>query len=96
LGTVIVIIGTLTFLGIFNNRLGLIGGLLTAGMALVTLTFLITTPETWVLNLGGDLPTPQFGFPYLSGAGRLVVKDIIMMAAGLIVASDSAKKLLNE
>ncbi|OXB00452.1 hypothetical protein B0A75_09075 [Flavobacterium oncorhynchi] len=96
LGTVIVIIGTLTFLGIFNNRLGLIGGLLTAGMALVTLTFLITTPETWVPNLGGDLPTPQFGFPYLSGAGRLVVKDIIMMAGGLIVASDSAKKLLKD
>ncbi|MFH6935731.1 reactive chlorine resistance membrane protein RclC [Flavobacterium sp. FlaQc-30] len=96
LGTVIVIIGSLTFLGIFNDRLGLIGGLLTAGMALVTLTFLITTPETWVPNLGGDMPTPQFGFPYLSGAGRLVVKDIIMMAGGLIVASDSAKKLLKE
>ncbi|PIF60273.1 reactive chlorine resistance membrane protein RclC [Flavobacterium sp. 2] len=96
LGTAIVIIGALTFLGIFNNRLGLVGGLLTAGMALVTLTFLITTPETWVPNLGGDLPTPQFGFPYLSGAGRLVVKDIIMMAGGLIVASDSAKKLLKD
>lgn len=96
LGTVIVIIGSLTFLGIFNDRLGLIGGLLTAGMALVTLTFLITTPETWVPNLGGDMLTPQFGFPYLSGAGRLVVKDIIMMAGGLIVASDSAKKLLKE
>lgn len=95
LGTVIISIGLLTFLGIFNNRLGLIGGLLTAGMAVVTLTFLITTPETWVPDLGGDLPTPHFGFPYLSGAGRLVVKDIIMMAGGLIVASDCAQKLLN-
>jgi uncharacterized membrane protein YkgB len=63
-------------------------------MALVTLTFLITTPESWVPNLGGDIPTPQFGFPYLSGAGRLVIKDIIMMAGGLIVASDCAKNLL--
>lgn len=96
LGTVIVIIGLLTLLGIFNNRLGLIGGLLTAGMAIVTLTFLITTPEVWVPNLGGDIPTPQFGFPYLSGAGRLVVKDIIMLAGGLIVASDCAKKLLKD
>lgn len=96
LGTVIVIIGLLTLLGIFNNRLGLIGGLLTAGMAIVTLTFLITTPEVWVPNLGGDLPTPQHGFPYLSGAGRLVIKDIIMFAGGLIVASDCAKKLLND
>lgn len=96
LGTVIISIGLLTLLGMFNNRLGLIGGLLTAGMAIVTLTFLITTPEVWVPNLGGDLPTPNFGFPYLSGAGRLVVKDIIMMAGGLIVASDCANKLLKE
>lgn len=96
LGTVIIIIGLLTLLGIFNHRLGLIGGLLTAGMAIVTLTFLITTPEVWVPNLGGDLPTPQHGFPYLSGAGRLVIKDIIMFAGGLIVASDCAKKLLND
>lgn len=94
LGTAIIIIGSLTLFGVFNNRLGLIGGLLTAGMALVTLTFLITTPETWVPNLGGDLSAPQYGFPYLSGAGRLVIKDLIMMAGGLIVASDCAKKLL--
>lgn len=96
LGTAIIIIGLLTLFGLFNNRLGLIGGLLTAGMALVTLSFLITTPETWVPNLGGDIPTPQYGFPYLSGAGRLVIKDIIMMAGGLIVASDCAKKLLKD
>jgi uncharacterized membrane protein YkgB len=94
LGTVIIVIGLLTLSGLFNNRLGLVGGLLTAGMAIVTLTFLITTPEVWVANLGGDMPTPDFGFPYLSGAGRLVVKDIIMMAGGLIIASDNAKKLL--
>jgi uncharacterized membrane protein YkgB len=96
LGSVIVIIGLVTLSGIFSNHLGLVGGLLTAGMALVTLTFLITTPETWVPNLGGDIPTPQYGFPYLSGAGRLVIKDIIMMAGGLIVASDCAKKLLKD
>jgi uncharacterized membrane protein YkgB len=96
LGTAIIIIGLLTLSGIFNNRLGLAGGLLTAGMALVTLTFLITTPEAWVPNLGGDIQTPQYGFPYLSGAGRLVIKDIIMMAGGLLIASDCAKKLLKD
>jgi uncharacterized membrane protein YkgB len=96
LGTVIVIIGILTLLGIWFSKIGLIGGLLTFGMSLVTLSFLITTPEVYVPNLGGDFPTPQFGFPYLSGAGRLVIKDVIMMAAGLICASDSAKKLLRQ
>lgn len=94
LGTVIVLIGLLTFLGIWYAKIGLIGGLLIFGMSLVTLSFLITTPEVYVPNLGGDFPTPQFGFPYLSGAGRLVLKDIIMMAVGLICASDSARKLL--
>ncbi|MBP8754739.1 MAG: YkgB family protein [Chitinophagales bacterium] len=93
LGTVIVIIGLSTLSGIWFNKIGLIGGLLTFGMSLVTLTFLITTPEVYVPNLGGDFATPQYGFPYLSGAGRLVLKDVIMMAAGLICASDSAKRL---
>lgn len=94
LGTVILIIGALTLLGIWFPKVGMIGGLLTFVMSLVTLSFLMTTPEVYVPNLGGDFPTPQFGFPYLSGAGRLVIKDIIMLAAGLIVASDSAKKLV--
>lgn len=93
LGTVICIIGLFVLLGIWFPKIGMIGGLLTFGMSLVTLSFLITTPEAYVPNLGGDFPTPQFGFPYLSGAGRLVIKDIIMLAGGLIIASDSARKL---
>ena len=96
LGTVIVIIGLLTLLGIWNAKMGLIGSLMTLVMSIVTLTFLITTPEVYVPNLGGDFPTPQYGFPYLSGAGRLVIKDVIMMAAALVCASDSAKGLLKE
>lgn len=96
LGTVIVCIGILTFLGIWFNKIGLLGGLLTFGMSLVTLSFLLTTPEVYVPNLGGDFPTPHYGFPYLSGAGRLVLKDVIMLSVGLICASDNAKKLLNK
>lgn len=94
LGAVIFFIGVLTFLGIWYSGIGLIGGLLTFGMSLITLSFLITTPEVYVPNLGGDFPTPHHGFPYLSGAGRLVLKDVIMMAAGLICASDSAQRYL--
>jgi reactive chlorine resistance protein C len=95
LGTIIIIIGVLTLLGIWNAKIGMWGGLLTFVMSLVTLSFLITTPEAYVPDLGGDFPTPQFGFPYLSGAGRLVIKDVIMLAAGLICASDSAKRILS-
>lgn len=94
LGIVIVAIGILVVLGIWFPKIGFWGGILTFGMSVVTLSFLITTPETFVPNLGGDFPTPQYGFPYLSGAGRLVVKDAIMLAAGLIVAADAAKQIL--
>lgn len=41
----------------------------------ITLSFLVTTPETRVSNLGDS----ERGFPYLSGAGRLVMKDVIML-----------------
>ncbi|MCH5599559.1 YkgB family protein [Niabella ginsengisoli] len=96
LGTVIVIIGLLVLLGIWFPKAGLIGGLSTIVMSIVTLSFLITTPEVYVPDLGGDFPTPEYGFPYLSGAGRLVIKDIIMLAGGLIIASNSAQKILNQ
>lgn len=94
LGAMIVAIGVLVLAGIWFPKAGVAGGILTFGMSLVTLSFLITTPEAYVPNLGGDSPTLQYGFPYLSGAGRLVLKDIIMLAGGLVTASDSAKKLL--
>lgn len=96
LGTYIVLLGILVLLGIWFPKIGLISGLLTFAMAIVTLTFLITTPEVYVPNLGGDFPTPEYGFPYLSSAGRLVLKDVIMLIAGLIIASDSATKLLKK
>lgn len=96
LGVVIVTIGILTLMGIWNANIGLIGGLLTFGMSIVTLSFLITTPETWVPNLGGDLPTPNYGFPYLSAAGRLILKDIIMMAGGLTAAAECANRILRK
>ena len=94
LGAFICLIGLLTLLGIWSPKIGVIGGLLTFGMSIVTLSFLITTPEVYVPNLGGDMPTPHYGFPYLSGAGRLVLKDIIMSAGGLIAASEAARRLL--
>ena len=59
-------------------------------MALVTLSFLVTTPESWVPALGDA----QHGFPYLSGRGRLVIKDVIMMGGALVTMADSARAYL--
>ena len=58
----------------------------------VTLSFLITTPESWVPALGDA----DHGFPYLSGRGRLVIKDAIMMGGALVVMADSAKAYLRK
>lgn len=92
LGAFIVFIGICVLMGIFNVKIGLLGGILTFLMSIVTLSFLITTPEVYVPNLGG----PNYGFPYLSGAGRLVLKDVIMMGAGLVCASDCAKRIIEQ
>lgn len=89
LGAVIILIGTLTLSGIINPKLGMAGDLLTIVMSIVTLSFLITTPESWVPNLGDS----DYGFPYLSGRGRLVIKDFIMMAGALVSLSDNACRI---
>jgi uncharacterized membrane protein YkgB len=85
LGTAIIAIGILVLLGLFSPKLGSIGALLAIGMSIVTLSFLITTPEAWVSH-----------FPYLAGGGRLVVKDLIMLSSALVCLSSSAQELLRK
>lgn len=90
LGILIMSIGILTFLGVFFPKIGLIGASLAIIMTIGTLSFLVTTPEVWVPNLGSG----EYGFPLLSGAGRLVIKDTAIIAGALVVLSDSAKRIL--
>lgn len=90
LGSVIVSLGVMIALYPLFPRVSALGSFLVFGMSLVTLSFLITTPETWVPPLGG----PQHGFPFLSGAGRLVVKDVIMAGAAIVTMADAARASL--
>lgn len=90
LGAVIVIYGLLLCLHPWSPGLAAVGSFLVAVMSLVTLSFLITTPESWVPALGDA----EHGFPYLSGRGRLVVKDAIMLGAALVTMADSARAAL--
>ncbi|NCD69759.1 DUF417 family protein [Mucilaginibacter agri] len=69
----------------------MIASLLVALMTLGTLSFLITTPEAWVPKLGGE----DWGFPFLSGAGRLVIKDLVIFGGAVITASESARIYLS-
>lgn len=90
LGAVIVLIGVLIALYPFWPAVSAIGSFLAFIMSIVTLTFLITTPETWVPALGDT----EHGFPYLSAAGRLVLKDVIMMGAAVVTMAQAARKYL--
>ena len=92
LGAVIVLYGLLLCLHPWLPQAAAVGSFLVFVMSLVTLSFLVTTPECWVPPLGDA----QHGFPYLSGAGRLVVKDAIMMGAALVTMEDSAKAYLRK
>ncbi len=91
LGAVELLIGGLTLAGLVSQRLGLIGAILAFATPFVTLSFLITTPEAWVPALG-DM---QSGFPYLSGAGRLVIKDVALLPGARLIIVDTARALLH-
>jgi uncharacterized membrane protein YkgB len=69
----------------------MVGSLLIFIMTLGTLSFLMTTPESWVPHLTDH----QWGFPYLSARGRLVIKDIVILGGAMITMSDSARAFLN-
>lgn len=90
LGSVIVAYGLMLALHPWFPRVAAVGSFLVLVMSFVTLSFLITTPECWVPDLGG----PEHGFPLLSGAGRLVVKDAIMMGAAIVTLADSSQAYL--
>ena len=90
LGVVIVLIGLLIAVHPFLPQAAAVGSFLLALMACTTLSFLVTTPEAWVPALGDA----THGFPYLSGVGRLIIKDAIMFGGAIVTLADSAKAYL--
>ena len=92
LGIVIVSIAVLIALYPLKPELSALGSFLLILMSCTTLSFLVTTPEVWVPAIGDA----EHGFPYLSGAGRLIVKDCIMLGAAVVTLADSAKAALRK
>ena len=90
LGIVILLISLMIALSPVLPQVAAIGSLLLVLMSCTTLSFLVTTPEAWVPATGDT----THGFPYLSGVGRLIVKDVIMLGAAVVTMSDSAKSFL--
>lgn len=91
LGVFLIVVGLLVALHQVIPLLSMVGSLLIVLMSIGTLSFLITTPETWVPALGDE----QWGFPYLSGRGRLVIKDLVILGGAMITMSQSARLYLD-
>lgn len=92
LGLAIMSFGILTLLGIWFPKIGFVGTGLVIIMTFGTLSFLITTPEVWVPDLGSG----EHGFPLLTGAGRLVIKDVCILASSVVVLADCAQRILKK
>jgi reactive chlorine resistance protein C len=90
LGVVIISIGLLIATYPVAPQLSAVGSFLLILMSCTTLSFLVTTPEVWVPAIGSS----THGFPYLSGGGRLIVKDCIMLGAAVVTLADAAKASL--
>ena len=92
LGLLIMSFGILTLLGIWFPKIGFVGTGLVILMTFGTLSFLVTTPECWVPDLGSG----EHGFRLLSGAGRLVIKDTAILAGAVVVLADCAQRILKK
>jgi reactive chlorine resistance protein C len=80
IGVVEIAIGGLIAIRSFAPRLSALGSLGAIPMFLTTLSFMLTTPGVW---------QPGYGFPFLSGAGQFLVKDLILLGAAIWTAGDS-------
>ena len=56
-------------------------------------------PDNIVLDISSAIKyyrstEKKWGFPYLSGAGRLVIKDLVILGGAIITMSESAQLYL--
>ena len=92
LGTFLIILAVLVALYRVIPLSSMIASMCMFVMTIGTLSFLVTTPEAWVPHLGD----PAYGFPYLSGRGRLVIKDIVILGGAILNMSESARLYLSK
>jgi reactive chlorine resistance protein C len=80
IGVVEIAFGILIAIRPFAPRLSAVGSLGAILMFLTTLSFMLSTPGVW---------QPDYGFPFLSGAGQFLVKDLLFLGAAIWTAGDS-------
>lgn len=92
LGIFLIAVGAALLFQKSAPMLSMLGSMLVFLMTLGTLSFLITTPESWVPHLSDK----DWGFPFLSARGRLVIKDIVILGGSLVAMSQSAQVYLSK
>jgi uncharacterized membrane protein YkgB len=80
IGIVEIAVGVLIAVGPLAPRVSAVGSFGAILMFLTTLSFLLSTPGVW---------QPHYGFPFLSGAGQFLVKDLVFLGAAVWTAGDS-------
>ncbi|MCY1277355.1 hypothetical protein D9M68_311260 [compost metagenome] len=87
LGVLEISIGALIAGRLLSPKLSLIGGALSAGLFITTLSFMFSTP---------GVIEPGLGFPAITVApGQFLLKDIGLLAASIFVAGHSLAELEN-
>jgi uncharacterized membrane protein YkgB len=85
LGVLELSIGALIAARLISPLYSLVGGLLSAGLFVTTLSFMVTTPGVF---------EPEMGFPAISVApGQFLLKDVGLLALSLWIAVDSLAAL---
>ncbi|MCY1218797.1 Inner membrane protein RclC [compost metagenome] len=87
LGVLEVSIGLLIAGRLLSPKLSLVGGALSAGLFVTTLSFMLSTPGAF---------EPSLGFPAISVApGQFLLKDLGLLAASIFIAGHSLLRLEN-
>lgn len=85
LGVLEVSIGLLIAGRVFSAKFSALGGLLSAGLFITTLSFMLTTPGVF---------EPSLGFPAISVVpGQFLLKDLGLLAASIFIAGTSMTAL---
>lgn len=82
IGSAEIALGCLIAVRALAPRASAAGSLGAVLMFLTTLSFMLTTPGVW---------QPDHGFPFLSGSGQFLVKDLLLLGAAAWTAGDSLR-----
>ena len=88
LGVLEISVGVLIAARIFSPKFSILGGILSAGLFITTLSFMLTTPGVF---------EPTLGFPAISVVpGQFLLKDLGLLAASIFIAGTSITALEQE